>query len=374
MLLLNSARMHAGGEAQAADDADAEAPAAKRRRGRKGKKVAARAAEPASSPGAYDTNLQPVPCGQKRVCMHACAHGRDKSVAAGTAEHSRLSLSRPRGCTWPRIGLPAHVSSSHAQRLYTHKLLLHKLGAEWLRAPGELVLEVVNRTPLGDAFAFARVENGLARAGAYRLEYEMAPAVPGCAPLSLAVQLAVAPGPAAGFEIQARLELWRTCIRVLCSSADARRCRWPSSWPCHQGPPQDLRFRRLQLWRTEKVGVGFECGCALLSLVVQLAVAQGPPAGLKIQARACGVTCLLYGSDGSVSVALMKLNAEAGYFMSVARACTAAESCLLHLAGGGASGGCRAGADAGGGAAAAAAGVQGADASCPIVQFDSVSF
>ena len=64
----------------------------------------------------------------------------------------------------------------------------------------------MNRTPLGDAFAFARVENGLARAGAYRLEYEMAPAVPGCAPLSLAVQLAVAPGPAAGFEIQARLQ------------------------------------------------------------------------------------------------------------------------------------------------------------------------
>ena len=64
---------------------------------------------------------------------------------------------------------------------------------------------MVNRTPLGDAFAFARVENGLTRAGAYCLEYEMAPAVPGCAPLSLAVQLAVSPGPAAGFEIQARL-------------------------------------------------------------------------------------------------------------------------------------------------------------------------
>lgn len=69
---------------------------------------------------------------------------------------------------------------------------------------GELVLEVVNRTPLRDAFSFACVENGLRAAGAYRLEYEMAPAVPGCAPLALAVELLVAPGAAVGFEIQAR--------------------------------------------------------------------------------------------------------------------------------------------------------------------------
>ena len=70
--------MPAGGEAQAADDADTEAPAAKRRKGRKGKKVAARPAEPASSPGALDARMQLVPCRQKRVCMHACAHSLGK--------------------------------------------------------------------------------------------------------------------------------------------------------------------------------------------------------------------------------------------------------------------------------------------------------
>ena len=102
----------------------------------------------------------------------------------------------------------------------------------------------MNRTPLGDAFAFARVENGLARVGAYRLEYEMAPAVPGAAPLALAVQLAVAPGPAAGFEIQARLLLWRTLKWGPGFNFCMRRCRWPSSWPWHQGPPQGLRSRR----------------------------------------------------------------------------------------------------------------------------------
>ena len=83
---------------------------------------------------------------------------------------------------------------------------------------------MVNRTPLGDAFAFARVENGLTRAGAYCLEYEMAPAVPGCAPLSLAVQLAVSPGPAAGFEIQARVQPWKAS-GMRSGSVTAALCR-----------------------------------------------------------------------------------------------------------------------------------------------------
>jgi hypothetical protein len=69
---------------------------------------------------------------------------------------------------------------------------------------GELVLEAVNRTPLRDMFWFARIEHGLRRAGTYRLEYEMSPAVPGRPPLTLAVELLVATGPAVGFEIQAR--------------------------------------------------------------------------------------------------------------------------------------------------------------------------
>ena len=56
--------MHAGGEAQTADDADMEAPAAKRRKGRKGKKVVARAAAPGSSPGKQNVQSQCVPCRQ----------------------------------------------------------------------------------------------------------------------------------------------------------------------------------------------------------------------------------------------------------------------------------------------------------------------
>ncbi len=84
------------------------------------------------------------------------------------------------------------------------------------------MLEVVNRTPLRDAFSFARVENGLRAAGAYRLEYEMAPAVPGCAPLSLAVELHVAPGAAASFEIQAR-----ACSRLAHSASQRVHCTLP---------------------------------------------------------------------------------------------------------------------------------------------------
>jgi hypothetical protein len=54
-------------------------------------------------------------------------------------------------------------------------------------------------------FWFARIEHGLRRAGTYRLEYEMSPAVPGRPALTLAVELLVAVGPAVGFDIQARL-------------------------------------------------------------------------------------------------------------------------------------------------------------------------
>lgn len=40
----------------------------------------------------------------------------------------------------------------------------------------ELVLEVENKTPLRDAFQFARLADGLRAAGRYVLEYELGPA------------------------------------------------------------------------------------------------------------------------------------------------------------------------------------------------------
>ncbi len=65
----------------------------------------------------------------------------------------------------------------------------------------ELVLEVENKTPLRDSFKFARLMDGICIAGSYVLQYEMQPCLPG-GPLTLEVQLTVAPGPAAQVLIQ----------------------------------------------------------------------------------------------------------------------------------------------------------------------------
>jgi hypothetical protein len=68
--------------------------------------------------------------------------------------------------------------------------------------PGaELLLTVENRTPVKDAFQFARITDGLQRAGSYALEYTAVPAVPGKPPLRLVVRLAVAPGPPCNFSL-----------------------------------------------------------------------------------------------------------------------------------------------------------------------------
>lgn len=65
----------------------------------------------------------------------------------------------------------------------------------------ELLLTVENRTPVKDAFQFARITDGLQRAGSYALEYTAVPAVPGKPPLRLVVRLAVAPGPPCSFSL-----------------------------------------------------------------------------------------------------------------------------------------------------------------------------
>lgn len=68
--------------------------------------------------------------------------------------------------------------------------------------PGsELVVCVENRTPVKEAFAFTRISDGLQRAGQYVLEFVATPAPGGQPPLRAAVQLVVAPGPPAAFEL-----------------------------------------------------------------------------------------------------------------------------------------------------------------------------
>ena len=70
------------------------------------------------------------------------------------------------------------------------------------RCAVKLVVEVLNRTPNKDAFCFERIDNGLRRAGAYRLEYVMLPDLPGRGPLTLTTEITVAPGPLAQLHVQ----------------------------------------------------------------------------------------------------------------------------------------------------------------------------
>ncbi len=64
------------------------------------------------------------------------------------------------------------------------------------------LLEVHNRTPCGEAFRFEPIQRGLTRAGTYRLEYELQPALPGVGLLTMAAELRVFPGPLARFDVQ----------------------------------------------------------------------------------------------------------------------------------------------------------------------------
>ena len=66
----------------------------------------------------------------------------------------------------------------------------------------KLVVEVLNRTPNRDAFCFERIDNGLRRAGAYRLEYVMLPDLPGSGPLTITTEINVVPGPLAQIHLQ----------------------------------------------------------------------------------------------------------------------------------------------------------------------------
>ena len=68
-------------------------------------------------------------------------------------------------------------------------------------AGAECLLTVENRTPVKDTFQFARISDGLQRAGAYVLQYTVGPPTLGQPPLRQLVQLVVAPGPAASLEL-----------------------------------------------------------------------------------------------------------------------------------------------------------------------------
>lgn len=66
-----------------------------------------------------------------------------------------------------------------------------------------MLLEVHNRTPCGEAFRFEPIRDGLSRAGTYRLQYELQPALPGIGLLTMVAELHVTPGPLARFDVQA---------------------------------------------------------------------------------------------------------------------------------------------------------------------------
>jgi hypothetical protein len=74
-------------------------------------------------------------------------------------------------------------------------------GSNGVPAGAELVLCMENKTPIKDVFQFARISDGLQRSGWYALEFVAAPAAPGQPPLSLVVQLVVAPGPPCTFSL-----------------------------------------------------------------------------------------------------------------------------------------------------------------------------
>ncbi len=73
---------------------------------------------------------------------------------------------------------------------------------------GVLIIEVHNHTPNKDCFRFERIENGLKKAGSYRLDYELQPCLPGKGPLTISTQLIVSSGPLACFDLQVTLA-WR---------------------------------------------------------------------------------------------------------------------------------------------------------------------
>jgi hypothetical protein len=94
-----------------------------------------------------------------------------------------------------------NLPAAHIEKVAFRFLKLSRLLITACHVAAELVLEVENKTPLRDSFKFARLMDGMCIAGGYVLQYEMQPCLPG-GPLTLEVQLTVAPGPTAQVLIQ----------------------------------------------------------------------------------------------------------------------------------------------------------------------------
>ena len=70
-------------------------------------------------------------------------------------------------------------------------------------------MEFTNQTPHTNGFRFERIENGLKKAGRYRLEFTMLPKLPGKGPLTISTELLVTPGPLARLDIQVNSLAWQ---------------------------------------------------------------------------------------------------------------------------------------------------------------------
>ena len=79
-----------------------------------------------------------------------------------------------------------------------------------------------NKTPVKDAFQFARISDGLHRAGSYALEFVMSPTPPGQQQLHAVVKLAVAPGPPCSFSLSGEGK----AVAALKEIALGERWRW----------------------------------------------------------------------------------------------------------------------------------------------------
>lgn len=65
-----------------------------------------------------------------------------------------------------------------------------------------MLLTVPNRAPTDGSYRFGRITEQLSEPGEYVLQYELSPALPGRAPISLVTRIVVCPGEPKTFEIK----------------------------------------------------------------------------------------------------------------------------------------------------------------------------
>ena len=67
---------------------------------------------------------------------------------------------------------------------------------------GYVLLTVPNRSPLHGSYQFSRITDQLSEPGTYILQFQLSPALPGRASISLVTQIVVSPGDPAAFDIK----------------------------------------------------------------------------------------------------------------------------------------------------------------------------